>query len=69
MRLHHLVRGKAQLGQQDAAMLDLQSHAIVLQGFHPEDFQRGRQGGNQGPSVHPDMMQPGPSGGFDTMYS
>ena len=41
-----------------------------VQGFHPDDFQRDRRGGGQGPPVHPDMMQPGPTGRFDdSMFS
>ena len=40
-----------------------------LQGWHPEDFQRGpaRPGrvGHPGPPVHPDVMQPGPGRGAD----
>ena len=37
-----------------------------LQGWHPEDFQRGVPGrGAPIPPVHPDMMQPGPGRGAD----
>ena len=36
-----------------------------LQGWSPEDFQRGAPAGRGGPPVHPDMMQPGPGRGAD----
>ena len=36
-----------------------------LQGWNPEDFQRGAPRRGEGPPVHPDMMQPGPGRGAD----
>ena len=51
-----------------AVQLAVKLTTVLLQGFHPDDFQRGRRGGNQGPAVHPDMMQPGPTD-YDSMFS
>ena len=35
-----------------------------MQGFNPEDFQQPRGPGRGAPGIHPDVMQPGPGGGF-----
>ncbi len=41
---------------------------IPVQGFRPEDFQRGARGNTGRGDVHPDVMPPGPGHFDDSMF-